>query len=130
MKSIEEQLKEALELNKSLAAEIVTLKASVTESNKAQAAATLANLLSEAKLPAPAAKELNARFKDAIATTGMQEAVAAYADVFKETIKKNNGAADNAGETQEGDAAKAKANLVESWIKCGYTKEEAERMSK
>ena len=79
MKSIEQQLAEALELNKSQAAKITTLETQITEANKAQAAATLVSLLSEAKLPAPAAKELNNRFKDAVAITGMKEAVEAYA---------------------------------------------------
>ncbi len=131
MKSIEQQLAEALDLNKSQAAKITTLETQITEANKAQAAATLVSLLSEAKLPAPAAKELNNRFKDAVAITGMKEAVEAYAEVFKETVKKNNGANDNAAPNTESDAAGAKEKLAKSFLESGLakTKEEADKMA-
>ena len=51
--------------------------------------------------------------------------------MFKETVKKNNGANDNAAPNTESDAAGAKEKLVKSFMESGLakTKEEAEKMA-
>jgi len=97
------------------------LKAKVTlmesTAKKAVAQTELTKLLAEAKLPEVAANRIKKHFETAESTEGMKEMITAEQDYVKSlsgSVKKNNGAADNAA-GDESDPSKAKANLIESF---------------
>ena len=100
---------------------------------KANAQIELTKLLAEAKLPEVAANRIKKHFETAEATDGMKEMIAAEQDYVKSlagTVKKHNGAGDNAGDQSESDGTKARATLVESFMKnFGVSKEHAEIMA-
>jgi hypothetical protein len=129
MKSIEQQLAEALEGNKTLAAQVAKLTESSAVLAKAAAQATLEQHIAEAKLPEPCNVSLRATFKEAVTVDGIKEAIAEKVALVKEltVIAKKNGTPENIQESAT-DASKAKSNLIESYQKnLGFTKEQAER---
>lgn len=123
MKSIEEQLAEALDSNKKLTAQIKTLEESASATQKAAAQAELGRLVLEAKLPQPAVDRLKKQFENATTVQNMAEAVTAETEYIKSlggSVRKNLGATDNSTNTNEAEAKARRASLKESLKKSGH----------
>lgn len=134
MKSIEQQLSEALDRIKALTDENVKLKESVTAQAIAVATASLNTMITEAKLPEVAAVRLRKQFEKAEKIDGMKEAVAAESDYIKSLkesvpVRKNLGA-DSRGVSNGKDQKVVNAELKESLVKGGMSEKEADEFIK
>jgi len=131
MKTLETQLQEAhTELaatKQKLEAAETKIKESETAAQKADTQAKLTSLLAESKLPEAAQNRIRTQFKDAIKVDGMKEAIDAereYIKAFAPTTKVTNlGKGDNGSTSGSTDV---RASLVESFMRGGMTKEQAE----
>lgn len=132
MKTVEVQLAEALDRIKTIEAENKTLKESATVANVAAAKTTLASLIAEAKLPAPAVELLNKQFAGAEKIEGMKEAVENLGKCIVESrkITKNNGANDQGADAGDGkrSAQEVRESSINALVKSGISKAQAELM--
>lgn len=131
MKTLEQQLQEAQTSFNTLKAENETLKSKVAESEKRAAQAEIGKLINESKLPQVAKDRLVKQFAEATKTDGVAEAITAEVDYLKQvapsTLSKNNGAVDNAVES---DPVKVEAALIESYKGLGLSEAEAKIAAK
>lgn len=123
MKTLEQQLKEA---NEQLKTANEKIAATEKTARQVTAAAELAKLLTESKLPEVAVNRLKAQFKEAEKTEGMAEAITAEVDYIKSLtpVTKNNGASDNGTASEAG--KDVKANLTEAYKLLGFSDKEVE----
>lgn len=129
MKTVEQQLAEALDSNKAQAKEILALKTQVSESNKEKASASLVSLCEAAKLAKPAADHLKKQFEGKETDEGMKEAVEAFSKTIQESlqVKKNNGADANARTAVEESSREELVKSIQRNFK--VTREVAESMA-
>lgn len=133
MKSIEQQLNEAIAKVTAIETENKQLKEAVTEGKKATAKAERGKQLIEAKLPEPCVKRIDEAFSNSTDNSGLKEAINVEAEYIKSVTKvvKNNGADTTTADVDESakDVEALRERQYNVYRGTGMSKVEASSMS-